>query len=408
MYRDSKFANITEIERVNLYNEIWTEPVQTVAKRYDMSDTALRKHCKRLDIPLPYRGYWAKFESGQKVEKTKLPKVTKEVSKYVREYLIKYRDDLDDMSDEELLSYNELNLLTDETILYIKEQCNKIIVSGQLRNACKEILDHIEEMERRKKRDRELRSAVKGTRYYYNIENKYGDNKSVLPIDVSKQNVNRAYRIVDTLIKALPYFEANIQVGDNYRVWNEPIKNKASINILRSHFEISIYEKNDDLVMDIDSNMKYCDQKDNNLENQLGQILLDIMIEGNKRYAKWLVESRIEHRKWEEQLRVWEEEKRQEKLKKLRGDRLEEMEQLLVSAADWEKAARLRKFLNAIELKMEDIKNTDRQEKLKEWITEQRKKVDWFDPLIYVEDEQLGEGPYLFNDIFIKKIEDGD
>jgi|BioPla2DNA2_1021312.scaffolds.fasta_scaffold49800_4 hypothetical protein len=64
MYQDSKFANITEMDRVNLYNEIWTEPVQTVTKRYDMSDTALRKHCKRLDIPLPYRGYWAKVASG--------------------------------------------------------------------------------------------------------------------------------------------------------------------------------------------------------------------------------------------------------------------------------------------------------------------------------------------------------
>ena len=31
MYRNTKFTNITEIERVNLYNEIWAEPVQTVA-----------------------------------------------------------------------------------------------------------------------------------------------------------------------------------------------------------------------------------------------------------------------------------------------------------------------------------------------------------------------------------------
>ena len=78
--------------------------------------------------------------------------------------------------------------------------------------------------------------------------------------------------------------------------------------------------------MDVDGNMKYCDQKDNNLENQLGQIFLDIMIEGNKRWAKWLVERRREHREWEEQLHVWEEEKRQKNLKKLREDRLEEMD----------------------------------------------------------------------------------
>jgi disulfide oxidoreductase YuzD len=100
--------------------------------------------------------------------------------------------------------------------------------------------------------------------------------------------------------------------------------------------------------------------------------------------------------------------KEQEKINKLREVKLEEMERLLESASDWEKAARLRNFLNAIELKVKDIKDTDKQEKIKKWITEQRSKVDWIDPLIYVEDELFGESPYLFNYIFIDKNEDED
>lgn len=55
-YRNTKFTNITETERVNLYNEIWADPVQTVAKRYDMSDTALRKHCKRIRHSIALQG----------------------------------------------------------------------------------------------------------------------------------------------------------------------------------------------------------------------------------------------------------------------------------------------------------------------------------------------------------------
>ena len=51
---------ITAEERAALYNEVWTDPVTTVAKRYDLSDNGLRKHCKRLGIPLPYPGYWAR------------------------------------------------------------------------------------------------------------------------------------------------------------------------------------------------------------------------------------------------------------------------------------------------------------------------------------------------------------
>lgn len=33
----------TAEEREKLYNEIWEEPVSIVSKRYDVSDTALRK-----------------------------------------------------------------------------------------------------------------------------------------------------------------------------------------------------------------------------------------------------------------------------------------------------------------------------------------------------------------------------
>ncbi len=39
----------------------------TVAKRYDMSDNGLRKHCKRLGVPMPLAGYWSKIRAGQKV-----------------------------------------------------------------------------------------------------------------------------------------------------------------------------------------------------------------------------------------------------------------------------------------------------------------------------------------------------
>jgi len=35
-----------------LYEEVWAEPVTTVAKRYGISDVALRKICRRLAVPL--------------------------------------------------------------------------------------------------------------------------------------------------------------------------------------------------------------------------------------------------------------------------------------------------------------------------------------------------------------------
>ncbi|MEN6520934.1 MAG: hypothetical protein ABFD46_07270 [Armatimonadota bacterium] len=61
-------------DREKLYEEIWREPVTTVAKRYGVSDVALHKACKRLNVPMPPRGYWAKVQAGQALEKTPLHK----------------------------------------------------------------------------------------------------------------------------------------------------------------------------------------------------------------------------------------------------------------------------------------------------------------------------------------------
>lgn len=60
-------------DRNKLYEEVWHEPVSTVAKRYGVSDTALAKACRRLSVPLPPRGYWAKVKSGQPVTRPELP-----------------------------------------------------------------------------------------------------------------------------------------------------------------------------------------------------------------------------------------------------------------------------------------------------------------------------------------------
>ena len=52
-------------ERGKLYEEVWAEPVIKVAKRYGVSDVALRKTCKKLAVPLPPAGYWAKVVAGK-------------------------------------------------------------------------------------------------------------------------------------------------------------------------------------------------------------------------------------------------------------------------------------------------------------------------------------------------------
>jgi len=52
--------------RQALYDLVWSRPVREVAKDFGLSDVALAKRCHALKIPIPKRGYWAKFAAGQR------------------------------------------------------------------------------------------------------------------------------------------------------------------------------------------------------------------------------------------------------------------------------------------------------------------------------------------------------
>ena len=62
-----------KVSRETLYDEVWADPVTEVAKRYGLSDVGLAKLCRTMGIPLPARGYWAKVRAGAKPERTPLP-----------------------------------------------------------------------------------------------------------------------------------------------------------------------------------------------------------------------------------------------------------------------------------------------------------------------------------------------
>jgi hypothetical protein len=51
-------------KRSDLYTEVWQEPVRSIAKKYVISDVALARICRKLDVPLPGRGYWARRAAG--------------------------------------------------------------------------------------------------------------------------------------------------------------------------------------------------------------------------------------------------------------------------------------------------------------------------------------------------------
>jgi hypothetical protein len=61
------------MNRQELYDLIWSEPVKEIAPRFGISDVALSKLCQKHEIPQPPRGHWAKVAAGKKVARVPLP-----------------------------------------------------------------------------------------------------------------------------------------------------------------------------------------------------------------------------------------------------------------------------------------------------------------------------------------------
>ena len=163
-----------KISRIELYKRVWETPITRLAKEYGLSDVGFAKICKKYNIPRPPRGYWAKKQSGQHVKKAPLPK----------------------QSSNEIIaiSPNPSNQLAGEfdsrlqQKLEAEKKAPPIIVPKTLRNPHPFIQQSKQILELCQPNDIGI------------IEPK---DKNCLDIRVSKKSMARAFRIMNTLIKAL-------------------------------------------------------------------------------------------------------------------------------------------------------------------------------------------------------------
>jgi len=159
-------SKLVVLERTKLYEEVWAEPVRTVAKRYGISDTTLRKHCKDLNVPLPPRGYWVKIAAGKHPRRAALTKLKKGESdrKVYRSYPVYRRPQPEGL-----------------------EAAVPVPVDGEI-----VVPDVLEEPHRLVARTARRLSAKR-----------HKDLSGCLNIDVSEGSRDRALRIMDALLKAM-------------------------------------------------------------------------------------------------------------------------------------------------------------------------------------------------------------
>ena len=70
-----------ELTREELFFLVWERRSQEVARELGISDVALGKRCKKLQVPKPLPGYWAKVKAGKRPRKP----ILKEFSEHLIE-----------------------------------------------------------------------------------------------------------------------------------------------------------------------------------------------------------------------------------------------------------------------------------------------------------------------------------
>jgi hypothetical protein len=129
--------------RETLYEEVWTEPMTTVAVKYGLSDNGLRKRCKALNIPLPPMGYWAKVKAGKPVvERPLLPPYNATILGYQNQSddndaqaspkkkktgLLELLD-LEELSVEQLTNMHDFDLLAQGSLEILTDWCSNLTV----------------------------------------------------------------------------------------------------------------------------------------------------------------------------------------------------------------------------------------------------------------------------------------
>jgi len=161
--------------RSELYEQVWKEPLLSVARHYGISNVALGKICRKLEVPLPGRGYWARTRAGQEVPKTPLPELKRGQPAQIQS--ARYAEP---STTQALLGADISDRINRE-----RDPANAIAVPDIL----------VDPHPLVRMSTQLLRRAGLG--------NRPGDTERCLDVSASGEALGRALRIADTLLKAL-------------------------------------------------------------------------------------------------------------------------------------------------------------------------------------------------------------
>ena len=375
-------------DREALYDEVWADPIAAVAERYGMSDVGLAKVCKRLSVPYPRRGYWAKVRAGQSVRKVPLPELRPNARLRLGPTPLTEPELALRAKVKEVVTETKRTLDTTPPVVTDGTDLHPLVKAAGVRLRRKSGWDH----------RAGLRSAP----------------TEVLNICVTEGCIDRALRIADSLLKSAIAVGFSIEVhedqGSSFLVGRGTRLELAitehvarSVHVLtqteerarKRYFDAPGYQQvpypnipefdwtpSGRLTIAVGGYPRRCwnDTDRTPLERRWSNIIAGIVaLAETTREREEESRRRQQHR---DELRA-----RYEAAVKLRNDEREQYRALTREAAAFRRANDLRTYIAAVERQLaQDGAMTSENE---EWIEWARAKADWLDPLIDVSDPIL-------------------
>lgn len=324
---------------------MWSIPATKLSKEFGISDVALGKICKKLNIPKPYPGYWQQLAAGQHIQKEKLPPIKNGIPAMISISPHKSVAPFKPKSPKILAQLKREN-----------QEANKITVEEILRNSHPLIRYTRQILEKSKPDD------------YGRL--RWSGDEQCLDVYVSKTMLHRTLTIMDTLLKAMEVRGYSIEVSKNFNslmstyilIGKEKVQIRLSENSNRSERELTeeekkqpsflilnkwIYTPGGKLTFEINHYIeglqkRWTDRARIPLQEQLNEIVKGIILTGEALRLKSIEREKEEHKKRKQELQRLEEQKRREYLNK--------------HCEAWAKSQQLREFICACEKSLIDRK----------------------------------------------------
>ncbi|WP_452223699.1 hypothetical protein [Lacinutrix chionoecetis] len=348
------------ILRKDLYNQVWSLPLNKLAPKFGLTPTLLKTICVKNNIPLPEVGHWIKLKHS--VDKPPKPLPSPDENNLINFNL--YTIGIPD-SPQSRLAKLKREILNDKNLDFTVPA--RLVKPDPLIVAVKTGLENFQKE----------RYYTKGTIVFARGE--------TVSIAVAKEHISRALRFMDTFIKLVKKRGHTIEVDSTTKI----IVNGQKIEVRfreilkrKTHPEYSWITSMPSGILsfrfDSKGHSEWRDSQKRPLEQRLPEILakLEYVSEELIAYQIYLEKG------WEKQRILREKE---QKIKAKRDKEISDFKALINNSGRWQKSESLRRYLKEYETRLKEEDNLSSE--AVEWLSWAKKKADWYDPFIESEDE---------------------